>query len=227
MSNVSINSLPVIEARLQVPRFGAWTSDVVVDAATAAQVPTGSPVRLTLANGAIIFGGTVYRGDAYAQTVTLRVVGGSNGLARKCAPRFFAGCAARVPLDYLLAQAGEKLSLVSDSGALGTQLPRWVILRQDVSLALSSLAAAGPAGSVWRVQADGSVFFGVDKFAQSSLQDFELIDYLPQEGMQEIAAEVPTVYPGQTFNSRRVSVVEHTITSNKSRARIWFEDASV
>lgn len=223
MSNVAINSLPVIEARLQVTRQGAWTSDVVVDAETAAQVATGSRVNLTLANGAISFLGTVYRGDPYAQTVTLKVVGGANGLSKKCAPRFYNPCAIRLPLADLLKDAGETLSPDSDQSTLGAALSGWAMLRQDVALALSSLADAGPEGAIWRVQPDGSVFFGVDSYPVSALQDFELVDYMPQEGLQVIAAEVPNVFPGQTFNSRKVSAVEHVIHQNGSRARVWFD----
>lgn len=224
MSNVAINSLPVIEARLQVPRFGAWTSDVVVDAETAARVSVGSSVRLTLGNGAMSFMGTVFRGDAYAQTVTLRVVGGANGLAKKCHARFYNGCAIRLPVRDLLADAGESLSPQSDQSALGAQVSMWSMLRQDVAIALSSLAMAAPFGTVWRVQADGTVFFGVDAYALSALKDFELIDYMPQEGMQVIAAEVPSVFPGETFNNRHVSVVEHVISPDRSRAKVWFEN---
>lgn len=224
MSNVSINNLPVIEARLQVPRFGAWTSDVVVDAETASQIPTGSAVALDLADGELTFSGTVYRGDAYAQTVTLRIIGGKNGLNEKCEPRFYNSPQLQLPLKDLLSDAGETLSSTSDQTTLQTQLAMWSMLKQEVSLALSSLAEAGPDGAVWRVLQDGTVFFGVDSYATSELEDYELIDYAPNQGLQIIAAEVPNVFPGQTFNNRPVSVVEHIIKPLKSRATVWFED---
>jgi hypothetical protein len=223
VGNVTINGFDVIEARLTVPRFGAWTADVVVDALTAANVATGSPVDLELAGGAMPFKGTSYLADAYAQTVTLRVVGGTNGLAKDCTPAFYRGCAIRLPIGDLMKAAGETLSSTSDQASLNTQLVCWTMMQQKVSLALSSLAMAGPDGAVWRVLQDGSIFFGVDSFAVSPLTDFELIDYLPQEGMQVIAAEVPNVFPGQSFNSRNVSDVEHTINAHGSRAKVWFE----
>lgn len=222
MPNITINNLPVIQARIQVPRLGAWTGDVIVDAQTAAQVPNGAAISLSIADGDLVFRGTSYRADAYAQTVTLRVVGGTNGLAANCKARFYNGAAIRIPLNDLMTDAGETLSNSSDQGALGITLGMWAMLVQPISLALSSLAEAAGASCLWRVLPDGSIFFGADSYPTSDLSDYELIDYAPQEAMQVIAAEIPNVFPGQTFASRKVSAVEH-LAGDSMRTRVWFE----
>lgn len=221
MSDLTINNLPVVEARLQVPRFGAWTGDIVVDAQTAAKVPTGAAVTISFA-GQLSFKGTSYRADAYAQTVMLRVVGGTNGLATDCKPRFYNGPSIGLPVNDLVSDARETLSSTSDQNALSFNLPMWTMVQQNVALALSSLAAAGPAGTVWRVLPDGSIFFGVDGYPTSQLTDYDLIDFAPQEGMQVIAAELPNVFPGQTFANQHVSAVEHIIGSTSLRTKVWF-----
>lgn len=223
MSNALINSLPVLETRLQFPRFGNWTADVVVDSATASRVGQGAAARLVLGGGALPFMGTVYRVDSYADTVTLRLVGGANGLWKHCKPRFYRGVQMRLPLGDVLSDAGEALASSSDAAALGTQLSFWTLVQQPAAMALSLLAGAGPAATVWRMLADGTVFAGVDAFAPSKLSEYELIDYLPQEGVQVIAAEVPDVSPGQSFGGRHVSAVEHLVDANGSRSRLWFE----
>lgn len=223
MSNVLINNLPVLEARLQVPRCGNWTADVIVDSVTASQIGLGSAAKLELAGGALPFQGTVYRVDTYADTVSLRLVGGSNGLAKECKPRFYSNVQVSVPLADILSDTGSKRSDTSDAVALAAELPFWALIQQPAAEALTLLADSATDGAVWRVLADGTVFFGVDGFAPSDLEDYELIDYLPQDGMQVIAAEVPNVSPGQSFAGRKVSAVEHRINAQDSRARLWFE----
>jgi hypothetical protein len=223
MSNALINGLPVLATRLQLPRTGIWTGDVAVDVATASRVATGAKATLELAGGAISFNGTVYRSDPYLQVVTLRLVGGANGLGGDVSPRFYNGVPLRIVLEDLLKDAGEQLSGSSSAAAMGTHLAFWAQLQQAAALALSSLADAGPDGSLWRMEPDGSVFFGVDSFQPSGLTDYELLDYRPQENMQVIAAEVPTVYPGESFAGRKVSAVEHSVDAQGSRVRLWFE----
>jgi hypothetical protein len=85
------------------------------------------------------------------------------------------------------------------------------------------LVKAGPSGCIWRVLLDGTVFFGVDSYPDSSLTDFELLDYLPQEGLQVISSESPTVFPGETFNSKKVSAVIHLIAEVGARTQVLFD----
>jgi len=223
MANTTLNGYPIMKARVLRPRVGLWTAELVADAQTASQLPQGGTGTLVTNGGTFTFKGTILRGDAYAQNVTLRMVGGQNGLGKLVTPRFYRGVQVSQPLNDALKDAGESLSGTSIPEDLATQLPFWSMVQQSASEALSSLADAAGGGCVWRTLVDGTVFFGVDGFAQSALTDFELIDYMPLEGIQVIASEAPKVNPGETFNGRPVSVVEHFIADADSRVRIWFE----
>lgn len=225
MSWAQINNLDVISARLCIPRTGAWTADVAVDAQTAAQVPQGAAATLTLAAGVLTWSGTVQRVDSYAQSVTLRMVGGSNGLGVISQPRFYQGVAISTPLNDVLGDAQESLSERSSGAVLAAQLGFWTTIAQPVGNVLTNLVNAGPDGSVWRVLNDGTVFVGVDVFPPTQLTDYQLLNYLPDEGLQLIGAEVPNIFPGESFNGHNVSAVEHQIGADAggNRVKVYFE----
>lgn len=221
MPSMSVNGIPVMQARIARPRVGNWTAELAADADLASQLPPGTPA--TVHFGSVDYVGTSIRSDAYAQNVTLRVQGGAGGLGKDCAPQFYSQVPASKPLQDALASVGESLSGTSDPQALGKALAFWTTIKQPVSHALTSLAQAAGADVVWRVLPDGSVFFGADGFADSVLTDFELVDFMPLEGLQVISSEDPIVNPGESFSGRNVSVVEHLLSAGKTRTRVWFE----
>lgn len=221
MSNCTINGLAVISARVQRPRTGNWSAELVVDVETAAQLAVGAAAAVAI--GDLQLTGTVVRGGAYAQAVSLRVVGGKNGLGANCKPRFYRQTPLQQPLADVLKDAGEALSADATPDVLTQNLEVWGQMQQRCGLALSSLASAAGVDVVWRVNADGTVFLGRDGFAPTQLQDFILIDSLPLEGVQLLAAENPDVHPGESFNGLNVSDVEHLVDAGGSRVRLWFE----
>ncbi len=219
----TINGLPVIELALELPRTCNWIADVVVDAATAAQVPPGSAASLQMNEGGLLFQGTVYRAAPYAQLTILRLIGGSGLLSTVLEPKFYQGVAAQVVLEDMLAVASEQLSGSSSPAQLNTQLAFWSTLAtMPVSMGLSNLCIAVDPDCVWRVLADGTVFFGVDAYPASALVDYDLLDYLPQENKQVIASELPEVFPGESFAGQNVSAVKHHVTGNGNTATVWF-----
>jgi hypothetical protein len=223
MADVTINGLAVLEARIFTGRMGNWTGDLLVDAQTAQLVTQGGAADIQAYGGNLKLSGTVIRGDAFAQLVTLRICGGKHGLTTICKPRFYRGVPLSAPLKDVLGDAGEQLSGTSTAAALSLASPFWTLIAQEASEALSMLVKAGPSGCIWRVLLDGTVFFGVDSYPDSSLTDFELLDYLPQEGLQVISSESPTVFPGETFNSKKVSAVIHLIAEVGARTQVLFD----
>lgn len=225
MPDVTANNQPVLEARVLLPRAGAWSAEIAVDAATASQFAVGSPVALALAGGALTFQGTVLPGrvDAYAQSVSLRVVGGKHGLPTICTPRFYQGTDVQTVMRDVLSDAGETLSVAAQATPLATQLPFWTLVAQPAASVLSLLAKAVGGGAVWRVLSDGTVFLGVDAFPATALVNFELLDYMPLEAQQVISAQVPDVFPGESLSGRNVSAVEHHVTAMSARTKVWFE----
>jgi len=209
--------------RVTRPRAGNWVAELQVDAASAAGLSAGDAATLVTDGGALTFRGTVLRGDAYAQNVTLRLVGGANGLARPVTPRFYRGVQLGQPLRDALAGAGEQLSGTAQAAATSLHLAYWTAVQQPASEALTSLAEAAGPDVVWRVLPDGTVFFGEDGFPESALEEFDLTMSRPLEKMQEIASEAPTVHPGETFNGFRVSTVVHQVNPDASRVTLWYE----
>lgn len=223
MADASINGYPVIEARVTRPRVGLWIAEVVVDVSTAEQLQAGTRATLLTDGESLSFQGTVFRSDAYAQGVTLRMIAGSGKMSTNVKPRFYAGATVAQPVSDALSDAGEVLATSSIPAALATPLTFWSMLQQPASDALSSLADAAGGGCVWRALADGSIYFGADGYPPSALTTFELIAYMPMEKLQVIASESPTVNPGENFNGFDVSVVQHKIDANGSRVTIWYE----
>jgi hypothetical protein len=223
MSWATINNVAVIAARLYVPRVGAWSADVVVDTASATQLPDGTAASFALASGGIPWQGTVLRSDPYSGKVKLRLVGGANGLGLDAKPRFYAGVNIGKPLADVLVDAGETLSADSMPSVTGFDLNFWTTIVMPVGKVLTNLMDAGPANSIWRVLNDGAIWVGVDGFAPSTLTDYELLEYQAQDGSQLIAAEFPNVFPGQSFEGQSVSTVEHTVTAKGNSTKLWFE----
>lgn len=223
MANWLLSGVPVMVGRLTRPRAGNWVAELQVDAASASGLSGGNAATLVTDGGALTFQGTVLRGDVYAQNVTLRLVGGANGLVREVTPRFYRGVQLGQPLRDALGDAGEQLSGTAQAVSTGLHLDFWAAVRQPASEALTSLAEAAGPDVVWRVLPDGTVFFGADGFPESALVEFDLTMWRPLEKMQEIASETPQVHPGETFNGFRVSTVVHSLTPNASRVTLWYE----
>lgn len=221
MADSFVNGAPLMQGRISRPRVGNWVAELVADAPSIAGLEDGSAATIQAAG--LTFNGTIYRSDVYAQNVTLRVAGGSNGLTRLTKPRFYSNVTAQKPLQDALSDASSSISSASIPAALNTSLRFWTMVEQQVSSAITNLADAAGGGCVWRVQPDGTVFFGADAFLASTLVDFDLIDYLPLEGLQVIAAETADVNPGESFNGRNVSCVEHLIDQRQVRTQLLYE----
>lgn len=222
MASWELNGIPVMQGKVTRPRVGNWVAELQVDAATAATIEDGAQATLKV-DQEVVLTGTVLRSGAYVQNVTLRLVGGRNGLGRLVHPRFYRSVPLSQVLQDVLDDAGEVLSGTSTPEALGLVLGFWTMVEQPAGEALTSIAEAAGAAVVWRVQADGSVFLGTDGFPPSALVDFDLIEFMPLEGIQVIATEAPDVHPGERFNDRDVSVVEHLLSPDGSRVRLFYE----
>lgn len=222
MASWELNGIPVMQGKVTRPRSGNWVAELQVDAATVTAIEDGALATLKV-DQEVVLTGTVLRSGAYVQNVTLRLVGGRNGLGKLVHPRFYRGVPLSQVLQDVLDDAGEALSGTSTPEALGLVLPFWTMVEQPVGEALTSLADAAGAAVVWRVQADGSIFLGADGFAPSALVDFDLVEFMPLEGIQVIATEAPDVHPGERFNDRDVSVVEHLLSPDGSRVRLFYE----
>lgn len=217
---VTANGYAVISGEIALPRSGVWTADLVVDHATAADLSG----RVTIALGALSFQGTAFRVGVTLETVMLRVVGGAGGMATVLPAKQYQGVPIRIPVTDALSGAGELLAPDADPGVLGQFLKGWVRMKQQASTALAALLAS--AGATWRVRANGSVWVGSELWPVTQLGNYDLVRQDQHLGLFEIAADLPSIYPGESFLGQQVSYVEHNVTASRLRTQIWFEDAS-
>lgn len=225
MALATLNGLDVVSAHLWMPRVGVWTGDLIVDSEAP---PTG---KVTFqADGGLALSGFANRSGAYLATTYIRIVGGADGLRAIATPKFYAAANAGLVLGDLLATAGEKLSATSDPTVLSSRLAGWTTIAQPIGSAIAVLLARGaPAGSSWRVLADGTVWVGTEAWPDSGL--LEQTDYVetnewPGENRIELGVETLKLLPGTTLGDRKVSFVEHILRDGYVRSRALLEDPS-
>lgn len=212
----------VLEAKLSLPRVGAWRAELVLDGATAASVP-GQRVELAVAGGRK-WSGTIVEGGPFLDASKVRLVGGAGGLSLPATPRFFRQPFARDVLAALLRTAGETVAATADAALLATRLVRWAVVEQPIGLALASLAER--LGASWRVLADGGVWLGVEAWPAQSLVGLDLLRERPEDGILEFGAEAPALLPGVDLEGHgHVGLVEHMVTPDRVRTTVWLEPA--
>lgn len=211
----TLNGKNVISCTLAEPRAGVWTSVVDVDSD---QAITG---RVTLVLDGVTWVGTVAKGDHHAGRVHAQIVGGAAKLAKELDVKHYRGVSLGAVVTDIMRETGETLSSDTDPAVRGRQVARWTRPRGKASLTLKKIA--DELGLVWRVQRDGTVWIGADKWVDSKSAHDE-IDRTPGRDAVVIAPEAPHVAPGQSFGGRRVSRVT-TSTENGSglRQEILFE----
>jgi hypothetical protein len=218
------NGYAVVSGTISRPRQGAWRADLRVDVADPALL-TGK-VTIALGAGSQRFVGTARRVGAYFDSCYVRVVGGAGGLTRSFGPKSYRGVPMRIPLLDVLAAAGETLAPNSDSAALSTVLPFWQAVAQPANGAMASLIKAAAGAVTWRVLPDGTVWVGPETWPASKLVNYDEIHFEPHLGRAELAADDPSIAPGETFEGRRVSYVEHQVDARRLRHLVWSEDPS-
>jgi hypothetical protein len=218
MAWASLGDTAIIEARVELPRVGAWTADLALDTA---EPPTG---QVVLDLNGFQLTGTVRWGGMVADTSIVRVVGGAGGLGQELDPLSYQGVPLQVPLQDVLAAAGEALDAQSDPSLLQLLLPFWMRRRGPAGACLGQLVRQVP-GAAWRMQPNGEVWAGVESWPDASLSDS---DYLvlredPSNRREQLFADTPSLLPGTTFRGRHVSVVEHSISADQLRMVAWYE----
>jgi hypothetical protein len=220
MSYLTLNGQPLLSATITLCRRGAWTADI--ETASTQTLITGS--RATLVFGSQTFVGTVHRFTSFGgRGVDVRIIGGNGGISTLLMPAQFYQPTARNVLGAALASAGETLSSASDLATLAKPLDFWE--RSSRTLGRELDAIADVTGLVWRVFPNGSVWLGSDQWLESGLSTYEVMEHIADAGKMVIAADDPTVLPGQTFEGLRVSMVVHRITEDATRTEIYQESS--
>ena len=218
MPSPTLAGAPVLEARVRLPRAGAWVASVSVDTR---DLPSG---RVELVVRDQTFAGTVRRAGLWRGTASVQLVGGAGGLATPLPPKAYRSTPLRIPLGDVLTAAGETLASDADEELLGRTLTAWVRTAGPGSAALERLLAGAGPGYGWRVKAEGAVWVGAETWPELELADAQLLVEEPHEGRAVVWDETLALRPGVTFMGRRVSLVEHHLSPDRLRSTVTFED---
>lgn len=202
-----------------MPRVGAWHADFVVDTLDPSNVLGKATVKID--DGALTLVGTCYpnRSGVKYDTGFVRVVGGAGGLGTPTLMKYYSSTTLRLPLYDLLNHAGETLSPTCDPGLLAQPLNSWTTISQTTGNAIAALLQAVPL-STWRVLPDGTVWAGFDSWPPATL-DYQMLTANPDTAEYEIGLDSPLLLPGYNLDGLNVSYVQHTLSFDRVRTRIW------
>lgn len=217
MSFAKIAGIPVSRGVLRLPLVGTWEAELTTTDTSATKL-TG---RVSLEVAGASWSGTVLRAEADAGSlVTVRMVGGSGGLATELAPRAYRSATRRVILDDVLTQAGESLGLGSDEAFLAASVPRWTRQRGTVGEAIKGLLAG--TGYSWRIGADGSMVVAAESWPE--VEPTHVVESEdPTRDELVVALDSIAVLPGLTFLGRRISSATYAWDDRRLRAELCYD----
>lgn len=216
---VRLDGLPVTHARISMPRVGVWHAEVAL-----AQVEAYVQGRATLQFGPnLSLMGTVRRSGSADGAGVLILVGGSGNLWKPARAQAYRQAPLRLPLNDLLTTAEEQLADSAHPEVLQTLLPFWVTVGTPISQCLAELMAKADAS--WRVLPEGTLWVGNESWPDAPSFNHILLTELPIQDAFELYSHEPALLPGQTFRSRHVSYVEHSIRGDDIQTLALLEAA--
>jgi hypothetical protein len=212
---VSCNDIRVNSGEIAMPRIGTWVADFALDGAP----PTGA-CTISVADGAVVFRGTVVRTNSFRERHSVLVVGGAGGLSGYVPHKHHRAVPVETPIGAILADAGETLSSTSDAATLRTRLAAWSRRAGTGGDALTTLL--DDVGAAWRVLDDGTVWVGAETWPAATVAMQVTSDGGTQDSA-EVATDLPVLRPGTTVGGRKVSTVIHRFDPNRVRTKLLYE----
>jgi hypothetical protein len=214
----TLNGKDLLSATITEPRTGVWTAVVDVDADEAI---TGT---VTIVIDTVTWIGTVAKGSLNAGRFHAQVVGGAGKLATVLPAKYYLGAPISVVLQDLMLGTGETLSDVVDDIVRTYTVARWARPLGKASAAIKQCAEE--MGLVWRVQREGQIWLGAEKWIDTK-PEYDEIDRSPGRDSMLIAPTAPTLQPGVRFLGRNVSrVTTMTKGGGGLRQEVLFEVAA-
>lgn len=219
MSQVTVNDHGVTEGVITLPRVGVWHADLTINRDTdldgAVTIQVGGTLTLV---------GTVRRSALYDGVVRARIVGGADGLRNAAKPKFYTSPVFRLPLQDLLADAGETLSPTADATITGMQLLHWTTFGNTTSNEIVALVDGAPAGTAWRILPDGSFWVGPETWPESEITDWRELEESPEGAILELGLDDPALLPGTTLGGRQVECVRTAFGMGHARSTVWWSE---
>ena len=206
MALVEVNGLSAFDSQLVTPRVGAWVFDMRVDSP---DVISGQ-VEISINGGARTLKGTAFRTGNFVGTAQLRVLAGAGSIGVPCRPNDYNGTTLGGVLRDILSSVGETLSPTADASVLATPVASWTTLGKPAGIAIEDLFSAVAPMAVWRFLDDGTVWVGVDDWADSGVDPstYEVLDRADDDDWIEVAVAAPLDIIGTTFEGSRVSYTQ-------------------
>lgn len=222
MSDLTVAGLPVLRGDVLLPRVGAWSADLILDADEA---PSGVVALESVAGARLV--GFVERANATEGRVEVRLRGGRGQLTRELAPvayRPVGGVRVRTILEDLARESGEELSPNIATEITETFLPAWSRERGTTARALRAIAAA--LSCSWRFDPDGRFILVRESWPEVDPEGVTLLRSDPINDAAELGLDVlpAGLLPGVSWQGRRVSSMEvFALDGGALRARLLFE----
>lgn len=225
--HISLNDQDLTRLRLRLTLYGAWVAECVHSDPSV--VPSvGDPASITLASSQM-FVGTVARVAALQdQSYDTLVVGGGGGLSTSLPVLQLVGPTVGLVLDQAFRDGSslESLSSTVDASLLSTQLQSWRRPVRTLGRELDAVCSSLSTGTSWRVLSDGTVWIGTvppSTPVQAVVQDYDVMSWDASQGLVVIAAEDPTVLPGQSWPDvpGTIGTVIHDVTAERTRSELY------
>lgn len=216
MSLATINGFAVTEGRLTFALEGAATAELKTQADDATTL-NGSAV---LEVGGVTLVGTATAEADAAGIISVIWTAGAGGLGTATKPQHYKPPVTRrrVLLDAL-GIGKEILSPLADAAILDAPLTQWTRVAGTVKSALRTLVKQ--AGAAWRLLPDGTVWIGRETWPPLGL-DLTIESEERDRETFTVAVDALTVFPGVTFNEKRITQVEYSLDGSKLRARLSY-----
>jgi len=222
MADLEFNGARVIQARITIPRTGAWHADCSVDQDT--EIAAGAPCTITGPD--CEFKGTVVRSGTWQAAQYVRLVGGAGGLPSLLPGQAYRAPTAGVLLQDLIRVTGEVLSSTISADVLRSTITTWT--REGAvsgGVELSRLVDA-LALDAWRILPDGALWLGLETWPEIAPSGDILEEAREsQERLLGVDSVQGTLLPGTTYDGKRVAIVEHELSGHTIRSRVRFEDS--
>lgn len=225
--HIQLNDNDLSRLRLRLTMYGAWVGECVHS--DPSLVPSvGDSASVVLASQTFV--GTVVRvATLEDMSYDTLIVGGGGGLSTLLGPLQLVAPSVSDVLSAALSGTGESLSSTVLPSVLQTQLQSWRRPSRTLGRELDAVCAALPSGSTWRILRDGTVWVGQDPEAgtgQAVVQDYDVMSWDASQGLVVIAAEDPTVIPGQTWPDVPgvIGTVVHDVTPDATRSELYVAD---
>lgn len=216
---VQLNGLPVTQATVHLPRVGVWHAQVALE-----QLDAFDGQRATLQFGPnLSLTGAVRRSGSADGHSVLILIGGAGKLVQSARAQAYRQAPLRVPLNDLLTEAEETLAASAQNEILNLQLPNWVVPALPIGLCLGVLL--GYAAAAWRILPEGTFWVGNETWPDAPSFDHLILTELPLHNGFSVYSDEPAVLPGQTFEGKHVSYVQHVMHEDELETTVYSEAA--